>query len=253
MRKKTPQTHSPVQLGLDFRPASGRGRGWGGARAGAGRPRHVGRARHVVHLARPAHSRRCPVHVTLRRGRGLPSFRAQVVVAELERSLARASTSRYRVVHYSVQADHVHLLIEAVDRQALSRGTQGLAIRLARTFNRVVRRRGKVWGDRFFARELHSPREVRAAIVYVLMNHKKHDVACAFREQQGSSRHRTLDPYSSAAWFDGFTQRAGPLLVRLRDRMPTLTIPILRPRTWLLRQGWRRHGLIAPDERPRLG
>ena len=83
--------------------------------------------------------------------------------------------------------------------------------------------------------------EVRAAIVYVLMNHKKHSV---------SGMRTRLDSFSSAAWFDGFTARAGPLVVTLRDRLPSEAIPVVRPRTWLLREGWRRRGLIAPGEGP---
>ncbi len=246
-------SRAPQQLAIRFGAGAGSGRG--GARVGAGRPRKTGRDRHVSHLSRPAHARGCPVHVTLRRSRLLPSFRQQVVVAELERSLRNASNSRYRVVHYSLQADHVHLLVEAADRAALSRGTQGLAIRLARAFNRATRRRGgKVWGDRFFARDLHSPREVRAAIVYVLMNHKKHGVlerGTASGNGNGMLEPR-LDAFSSAAWFDGFASRASPFVVALRDRLPSATIPVVRPRTWLLREGWRRRGLITPDERPRL-
>jgi putative transposase len=178
----------------------------------------------------------------MRRARLLPSLRHQRIVAELEKSLGEASGHRYRVVHYSVQADHVHLVVEAADRVALSRGMQGLAVRLARAVNRIVGRRGTVWGDRYHARELRSPREVRAGIVYVLMNHKKHRAELAVRVP--------LDPYSSAAWFDGFVARAGPYAVTLRDALPPATIPIARPRTWLLRRGWRRSGLIAPEERP---
>jgi hypothetical protein len=225
-----------AQLSLRF------GSGRGGARRGAGRPSKTGRDRHASHLARPAHARSNPVHVTMRRVRLLPSLRAQRIVAEIEKSLWAASTPRYRVVHYSLQADHVHLVVEAVDRTALSRGTQGLAIRLARAFNRVVHRRGKVWSDRFHARALRSPREVRAGIVYVLMNHKKH--------VRSADARAPLDPCSSAAWFDGFAARAGPIAVTLRDRLPSLTIPVVRPRTWLLRRGWRKGGLIRTEERP---
>lgn len=177
----------------------------------------------------------------------MPSFRQQVVVVELEKSLQNASSAHYRVVHYSLQADHVHLVVEAADRRTLSRGTQGLAIRLARAFNRIVRRRGKVWGDRFHARELRSPREVRAAIVYVLMNHKKHAPRALLAGRRAVAR---LDAWSSAFWFDGFVPRAGPLVVALRDRLPSSTVPVVRPRTFLLRQGWRRRGLISPDEQP---
>jgi putative transposase len=178
----------------------------------------------------------------MRRARLLPSLRHQRIVAEMEKSLGKASGHRYRVVQYSVQAEHVHLLVEAADRDALSRGMQGLAVRLARAINRVVRRRGTVWADRYHARELRSPREVRGGLVYVLMNHKKHHVVLASRAP--------LDPYSSAAWFDGFVARAGPLAVALRDTLPSDAIPVARPRTWLLRRGWRARGLIAPEERP---
>jgi REP element-mobilizing transposase RayT len=227
---------SDRQLALRFRA------GRGGARTGAGRKPKKGRDRHVSHRARPPHARAHPVHVTMRRARLLPSLRSQALVVEIEKSFWRASTQRYRVVHYSVQSDHVHLVVEAVDRTALSRGTQGLAIRLARAFNRVMGRRGKVWGDRFFARDLSSPREVRAGIVYVLMNHKKH--APAGRPVG------LLDAYSSAAWFDGWSSRAGPLVVRLRAHLPSLSIPVVRPRTWLGRKGWRMRGLVDPAEKP---
>ncbi len=216
--------------------------GHGGARAGAGRKPHFGRARHVPHVARPRHARGCPLHVTLRCAPQLPGLRSQIVVAALEASLEQASSPSFRVIHYSVQHDHLHLVVEAADRTSLSRGMQGLAIRLARSVNRVARRRGKVWADRFHAHELRSPREVRAAIVYVLMNHKKHA-----RSHGGPA---ALDAFSSAAWFDGFTARASPLVVRLRNGLPTRALPIARPRTWLARKGWRRRGLIDPGERP---
>jgi REP element-mobilizing transposase RayT len=229
------------QLSLPFRL------GRGGARAGAGRKPKTGRDRRVSHVTRPSHARSHPVHVTLRRAKLLPSIRHQRIVAEMERNLGEASGHRYRVVQYSLQADHIHLLVEATDRVALSRGMQGLAVRLARAFNRVVRRRGGVWGDRFHARELRSPREVRAGLVYVLMNHKKHAAGAGARRTTSVP---PLDPYSSAAWFDGFASRAGSLAVMLRDALPSETIPIARPRTWLLRRGWRRRGLIAPEERP---
>jgi putative transposase len=178
----------------------------------------------------------------------MPSFRSQLVVVAFEGCIAKASRGAYRVVHYSIQADHVHLVVEAVDRTALSRGMQGLAIRLARAFNRTVRRRGKVWGDRFHARELDSPREVRAALVYVLMNHKKHEARMPARF--ATRGQHALDPYSSAAWFDGWSPRAGPWVVRLRADLPTRALPVARPRTWLARVAWRRHGLLAPSEFP---
>jgi putative transposase len=191
--------------------------------------------------------------VTLRRAALLPSFRAQLLIQVFEESMAKASRGAFRLVEYSIQSDHVHLLVEAADNDALSRGVQGLAIRLARTFNRAIRRRGKVWGDRYHARALHSPREVRAGIVYVLMNHKKHRIATVMTNAgplRDAGVMGPLDAFSSAAWFEGFAPRAGPYAIRLRDALPMETLPVVRPRTWLLRAAWKRHGLIGPEERP---
>jgi REP-associated tyrosine transposase len=193
----------------------------------------------VPHRARPAHNERHPVHVTLRVGGRLPSLREQVLFLGLRRALAKASRSAFRVVHYSVQADHVHLIVEAHDKTGLSRGMAGLEIRLARSLNGNLGRRGRVFGDRYHARTLRTPRETRNAIVYVLMNFKKHArVACE------------VDVCSSAFWFDGWTTQPS-----MRDP-PAWNegddVPVRLPRTWLARDGWRRHGLIAPSERPRL-
>jgi REP element-mobilizing transposase RayT len=93
-------------------------------------------------------------------------------------AIARAQRgSVFRICHFSVQSTHVHLLIEATSREALSRGVQGLAIRLARAANRALQRTGKVWGDRYHRRDLATPREVRHALVYVLQSFKKHGPA----------------------------------------------------------------------------
>jgi len=130
-----------------------------------------------------------------------------------------------------VQTDHLHLIVEADSSDALSRGMRGLVIRCALAVNRAVQRKGAVWGDRYHASALRTPRMVRNALVYVLANARKH-----LRARSG------LDPCSSARFFDGFANRSA---VRSPDRAPTKG-----PRTWLLRVGWRRHGLIDPKEGP---
>jgi putative transposase len=135
-------------------------------------------------------------------------------------------------VHFSVQGDHLHLLVEAQDERALSSGARGLSIRAARAINDTLARNGAVWGDRYHARALPTPRETRHAIVYVLMNFRKHRPA----------DRRTIDPCSSAPWFDGFrTPRASP----------PEAAPTSKPRTWLAATGWKRHGLIHLAERPK--
>ncbi|TMB50078.1 MAG: hypothetical protein E6J56_22290, partial [Deltaproteobacteria bacterium] len=134
-------------------------RTWGGQRRGAGRPPAPGRRR-VSHARRPPHDRHCPVHVTLRACKGLPSLRDTEVFGAIRAALARSSGMTFRVLHFSVQMDHVHLLLEADASVDLRRGIQGLVIRVARAINHALGRRGKVFGDRYHARSLRTPREV---------------------------------------------------------------------------------------------
>ncbi len=137
------------------------------------------------------------------------------------------------MVHFSVQGDHVHLIVEAHDKAALSSGLRGLSIRAARALNRGAGRSGPVWADRYHARALSTPREVRHALCYVLHNSRKH-----------CRQVHSLDPCSSARWFDGWRGH-DPLFDFAVDPPP-----VARPRTWLLTTGWRRHGLLRLDETP---
>ena len=203
-------------------------RTWGGRRAGAGRPRGDGRT--VPHRARPVHRARFPVHVTVRARDGLPPFREGAIAAVVRRAIAVASGAAFRVVHFSIQSNHIHLIVEATDATALSRGMQGLNIRIARRVNALLGARGRFWRERYHERELRTPRSVRNALVYVLMNAKKH----GHRVVAG------IDALSSAPWFDGFSARRA-----LAD-----DLPVFAPRTWLAGVGWRRRGLIRLDERP---
>jgi len=208
---------------------------WGGRREGAGRKPLEGR-KGVAHRRRPEHKARHPLHVTLRAGPRTPSLRQQVVFAGVRRALARGSRSWFRVVHFSVQSNHVHLLVEAHDKVSVARGVAGIAVRVARWVNGLVGRRGGVWEDRYHSRALRTPREVRNGIVYVVMNRRKHAPGA-----------RACDPCSSAYWLDGW--KVPPSLAPpSRDEDGA---PVKRPRTWLLKRGWKRWGLISEVERPR--
>jgi hypothetical protein len=150
----------------------------------------------------------------------------------VRRSLARASRAGFRVVHYSIQQDHVHLIVEADGRTLLQRGVQGLAIRVALAVNRTLQRKGRLWGDRYHARALGTPREVRASLVYVLLNFRKH-----LRAAPG------IDPRSSGAAFSGWKERQ-----RARYSGPT---GVTEPHTWLARVGWLRGGgYLSVREQP---
>ena len=168
--------------------------------------------------------------MTLRAGR-LPSLRNARLFRIVQQSLSLSSRADFRVLEFSVQRDHVHLIVEAEGTSSLRSGIQGLAIRIARSLNRALRRVGRVWSDRYHVRMLRTPREVRHALVYALANWRKHLPAV-----------RGIDPCSSARWFAGW---------RNRGWTADGTCPVARPRTWLAGVGWRRLGLIDVDEAPR--
>lgn len=220
---------------LRFRLAAPRTHG--GRRPGAGRKPKGARAG-VSHHGRPELTRRAPVHVTLRLLPHVWNLRSQrslrVVEAALSATLDRPG---FGVVHFTLEGNHLHLLVEADGQVALARGMQGLTIRLAKGLNRMMARRGPVFADRYHAHVLGTPAEVRRALAYVLLNHRGHLARLGKAPRRG-----TVDRFSSAAWFDGW--RDGPGDAAARRGVTS------RPRTWLLATGWRRGGLLSVDELP---
>jgi REP element-mobilizing transposase RayT len=207
-------------------------RGRGGPRHGAGRPR--AKRAGILHRSREAVPVGCPVHVTLRVREGLPSLRRRGLVRELRRSFAGAcERGCFRLVHYSIQRNHAHLIVEASGKQALAAGMKSIGARLARAVNRVFRRKGPVLAGRFHSVVLRTPRQVRTAIRYVLLNARKHGTVL-----------RGIDPASSGRWFDGWRDGA-PSTDALGGRMEVAV-----PHTRLLRRGWRRRGLIDTHDHP---
>jgi putative transposase len=188
----------------------------------------------VRHRERAVHKYWNPLHVTMRAVRGLPSFRAESLFEAFERAVRRTVREDFRIVEFSVQDDHLHLIVEADGNDALARGMKSFSVRANRLFNAALGRgRGRVWGDRYHRRDLTSPRQVRNALVYCLCNYKKHQGVTS-----GAPR---IDPCSSARWFQGWTA------IRQHDDGPR---PTPEARTVLLREKWQTHGFIHPGERP---
>jgi REP element-mobilizing transposase RayT len=231
----------PRQLLLQLRAAPR----WGGRREGAGRK--PGPLARQAHRRRAALAARFPCHVTLKVRREVPWLRSVRLVRELERSFAAAcERGRFRLVHYSLQSDHAHLIVEAASSRDLASGMKSIGARLARAANRVFRRRGPVLADRYHLHVLRSPREVRRAIAYVLLNARRH----LAKRGRTLSQHAGIDPASSGRWFDGWRDGRAPPTSRAAS--------VARPRTWLLAVGWRRrepalfHALRPATQRERL-
>ena len=215
---------------------------WDGPRAGAGRKANKQR-REPAHRARPEHKARHPVHVVLRTRREVGRLRRRAVFQAVRRAMSRMVTAAgtFRVVHASIQHNHLHLLVEAKDKRALSRGMQTLAINVAKAVNRSLGRSGKVFEFRYHGTAITTPRQARNALAYVLNNWRRHreDVA----NLKAADAH--LDPYSTAIAFNGW-KGFGRFIVPPGYG----PLPSADPATWLLRVGWRKHGELDVREIP---
>ena len=191
----------------------------------------------MSHAARAPLAARYPVHITVRLKRGLPPLRRRPEYRGLLESFqAGCNRFGFRLIHYVVLGNHLHFIVEAADRSSLSRGVQGLLVRVARGLNRLWCRKGSVFADRYHDHILRTPTEVRNALGYVLRNARRHGVRVR----------ALLDPYSSSRWFDGWRQRPAG-----RETLDSDS-PIIAAKTWLLRLGWRKRGLIPLDFDPAL-
>ncbi len=203
----------------------------GGERDGAGR-KPAGERALVAHARRARVTRHTPVLVTTKLVEGLPNLRRERTLVLLRDALGAGSDRfGFRLVEYSIQSTHLHLVVEAQDERALGRGMKGLLVRIAKALNRAWERRGRVIGDRYHALVLKTPRAVRNALVYAVQNARKH-----------GARILGIDAYSSGPWFEGWA-----------DRAPRADRALPRPNSWLLSFGWTQGGLIATRESPRGG
>jgi REP element-mobilizing transposase RayT len=186
-----------------------------------------------------------PLHVTLRVVEGVRSLRREAVVELARRAIEAGGRGvAFRVVEYNVLRNHVHLVVEAEGPAALARGMQGLMVRLARGINREAGRVGKLFAERYHARVLRTPREVRAVLRYVLLNARHHAA-----ERGATLARGWIDPYSSAMWFDGWD---APVRIDAEWLRPLQRRgrPTARAMTWLLSVGWRKQGLLSVDDVP---
>ena len=224
-------TPVPAQLGLHEAPRRGRG----GFRENAGRKKALKSS--TPHRARAALSCHVPAHITIRATKGLPSFREQSVARTIGHVIRTLRDVRddFRIVEFSIQSNHIHLIVEAEDDKALSSGVRSFQARVSKAINRDVlgRERGRVWGDRYFRVDLTSPKQARHALAYVLQNGQHHGAVPA----------GVKDPISSARWSHRYVTRAElPAETSLTSPSRTYLLNVLWERTW--------PGAISPAEVP---
>ncbi len=216
-------------------------KGRGGFRPGAGRkPKPASAKGPVAHRVRIRFASRHPVLVTLRVCPHVYHLRSRRCFSVIRRAFELACDRLgCRITDFSVQGNHIHLIVEARDATCLARGIKGFCVRVARGLNAVMGRKGTVFAERYHVRVLRTPREVHHARCYVVNNARRHGAQRGRSYESGWT-----DPYSSAAWFDGWRKQARPVA-------PSTGPPLVAaPKTWLMRKGWRRHGLLDPAHVP---
>ena len=215
----------------------------GGKRRGAGRP-PKGKRAGAPHKLRPDLKARYPVHVVLRTVSAVGNLRRRCVYEAIrEATITTARREGFRIVQLSIQRTHVHLLVEADGKQALSSGMQGFQISAAKHLNAAIskgkpgpRRRGPVFPDRYHAEIITSPRQARHALSYVMLNWRKHG-----EDRIAPMSSWTIDWFSSAISFPCWTEYGdAPCFWRGPETYDPLIV--YQPKTWLLKEGWKKHG-----------
>ena len=240
---RTTRNHAPEQLVLFARR--------GGKRRGAGRPPKGARAG-SPHKTRPFLHPRYPVHVTLRAISAVGYLRRRCVYRAIrEATLTTAPREDFRIIHLTIQHNHVHLIVEASDKHALASGMKGFQISAAKHINAAIsqgrpgpRRRGTVFPDRYHAEIITSPTQARNAVAYVANNFRKHR-----EDQTAPASTWKVDWFSTGIMFPGWAEYGDePFLWRI----PATYDPLItyQPKTWLLREGWKKAGAISCHEIP---
>src|SRR5215475_13131915 len=223
----------------------------GGKRRGAGRP-PKGKRAGSSHKERPFLHARYPVHVVLRVVGAVGNLRRRCVYQAIrEATLTTARREDFRIVQLSIQRTHVHLLVEANDKLALARGMQGFQISAAKHLNAAIskgkpgpRRRGVVFPDRYHAEIITSPRQARHALSYVLSNWRRHQ-----EDRKAPMSAWTIDWFSSAVMFPGWAEY-GEEAFMWRGPATYDPLVVYQPKTWLLREGWKKAGAISYRDVP---
>src|SRR5262249_30911271 len=242
---KTVRPSEPEQLPLFVTPSDKR-RGPGG-KGGAGRKRRRGSKRPgpkakgpragSPHRVRPVLQAKHPGHVGLRVVSAVRNLRRRATYkAVREATLTTARREDFRIVHLSIQRNHLHLLVEADHKGALALGMQGFQISAAKHLNAAIsetrpgpRRRGPVFPDRYHAEVITTPTQARHALNYVINNWRKHR-----EDRTDVTQGWKIDWFSTAVMFPGW-EEYGDQVFLWRGPPTYDPLVVYQPRTWLLR------------------
>lgn len=142
---------------------------------GAGRPAFNDRG--IRHTSRPTLKKMSSLHLTIKVNRNKAEIKNKKVLKLLKHSIANARRQELKVIHFALEYDHVHLLIEAEDNVTLGKGMMSLGVTLAKGINRLKKLKGSVYKHRYHFRHITSSRQLKAVMNYIFSNGLKHKTA----------------------------------------------------------------------------
>jgi REP element-mobilizing transposase RayT len=205
-------------------------KGWGGRRKGAGRKNLSGT---VAHAAREKVDFRKPLHITIRLAPGLSGLRTKHLHEQFTAALLKAKAKGLRVLHYSIQGNHLHMLAECADNQALAAGMNSFGTSFAKAVRKKLGGKGKVFDGRYHLRVLKNPMQMKNTLAYVLLNQAKHENLIPYNDRFSSSQYFN-------EWKALLGRKVGPILEDWRKNQNSLPDYLSTPKSWLASAGWRR-------------
>ena len=139
---------------------------------GAGRPAKVDRG--IRHISREKINRPSALHLTIKVRENKADIKNKRILKALHYAIRRARLQGLRVVHYTLEYNHVHLLVEANDNKSVQKGMQALGISFSKAINKIKQVKGSVYKHRHHFRKLNSRREYKNVIQYIFRNGIKH-------------------------------------------------------------------------------
>lgn len=130
--------------------------------------------RGIRHIERPRFNRPRSFHLTIKVKSNKADIQNKKILKALHHAIFRGRLKGLKIVHYTLEFNHVHLLVEASCNRVMHSGMQALGISLAKAINRFKSLKGSVYKHRYHYRQISSPRDLKNVLHYIFHNGIKH-------------------------------------------------------------------------------
>ena len=128
----------------------------------------------IRHVKRFRLKKASSLHLTIKVRENKADIQSKRILKALHHAIKRARLKGLKVVHYTLEYNHVHLLVESVDNKTLHKGMQAFGITIAKAINKIKRSKGAVYKNRYHLRLISSPRQLKNVLHYIFNNGVKH-------------------------------------------------------------------------------